>query len=88
MVIIRLKAILFILDNIFFTMGTYKRVLIVFLRSLTMNEKEIIQEYRDKIKECDEIIRENTQLNLKLREALKEIEDLKQNLQDLIELNA
>lgn len=53
-----------------------------------MNEKEIIQEYRDKIKECDEIIRENTQLNLKLREVLKEIEDLKQNLQDLIELNS
>lgn len=53
-----------------------------------MNEKDIIQEYRDKIKECNEIIRENTRLNLKLREALKEIEGLKQDLQHLIEANS
>ncbi len=53
-----------------------------------MNEKDIIQEYRDKIKECNEIIRENTRLNLKLREALKEIKGLKQDLQHLIEANS
>lgn len=53
-----------------------------------MNEKDIIQEYRDKIKECNEIIRENTRLNLKLREILKEVEDLKQELQHLIESNS
>lgn len=53
-----------------------------------MNEKDIIQEYRDKIKECNKIIRENTRLNLKLREVLKEVEDLKQELQHLMESNS
>jgi hypothetical protein len=53
-----------------------------------MNEKDIIQEYTEKIKECNEIIRENTQLNLKLRKALKDIEELKEQLQYLVELNS
>lgn len=53
-----------------------------------MNEKDIIQEYTEKIKECNEIIRENTQLNLKLRKALKDIEELKKQLQYLVELNS
>lgn len=53
-----------------------------------MNEKDLIQEYNDKLKECEKIIRENTQLNLKLREALNEVNGLKQDLQQLIKLNS
>lgn len=53
-----------------------------------MSETKIIQEYNEKLKECHKIIQENTQLNLKLREALREIEGLKQDLQHLIEVNS
>lgn len=53
-----------------------------------MGDTEIIKEYHEKLKECNKIIQENTRLNLQLREALKEIEGLKQDLQHLIENNS
>lgn len=53
-----------------------------------MNEKDIIQEYRDKIKECELLIRENKQTACQLQTALKAVEEMRQGLQQLIELNS
>lgn len=88
MVIILLKVILFVLDNISFLQWAPVKGCSLFLRSLNMSDTEIIKEYHEKLKECNKIIQENTRLNLQLREALKEIEGLKQDLQHLIENNS
>lgn len=53
-----------------------------------MEEKDIIQEYTEKIKQCNDIIKNNKKIARQLRAKLKEVEDLKQELQHLIELNS
>ena len=88
MAIILLRVILFVLDNIYILQWAPVKGCSLFLRSLYMSDTEIIKEYHEKIKECNKIIQENTRLNLQLREALKEIEGLKQDLQHLIENNS
>lgn len=51
-----------------------------------MNEENKIKEYNAKLEECDQIIQENQKLARQLRATLKEVEDLKQQLQQLINL--
>ena len=53
-----------------------------------MNEKDLLQEYIEKLNQCDEIIKNNKKIARQLRAELKEVEDLKQQLQQLIELNS
>ena len=53
-----------------------------------MDKKDIFQEYMEKLKQCDEIIKNNQKIARQLRAELKEVEDLKQQLQQLIELNS
>ena len=53
-----------------------------------MDAKDLLQEYIEKLKQCDEIIKNNKKIARQLRAELKEVEDLKQQLQQLIELNS
>ena len=53
-----------------------------------MDEKDLLQEYIEKLKQCNEIIKNNKKIARQLRAELKEVEDLKQQLQQLIELNS
>lgn len=53
-----------------------------------MDEKDLLREYIEKLKQCDEIIKNNKKIARQLRAELKEVEDLKQQLQQLIELNS
>lgn len=53
-----------------------------------MDERDIIQEYHDKLKECELLIQENKKTARQLRTALKAVEEMRQELQQLIELNS
>lgn len=87
MVIIHLKATLFNLDNIFYNEHLQKGAH-CFKGDIKMDEKDLLQEYIEKLKQCDEIIKNNKKIARQLRAELKEVEDLKQQLQQLIELNS
>lgn len=53
-----------------------------------MNERDLIQEYNEKLKECELLIQENQKTARQLQLALKAVEQLQQGLKQLIELNS
>jgi len=53
-----------------------------------MDERDIIQEYLEKLRECEAMIEENKKTARTLQAGLEAVEQLKQSYQHLIELNS